>query len=133
MQASAERAIEIEHQLEPEEPIDAGRNQHVGSCRRERARGRGQRTDQAIMRERARAIVIGHVARQHGLLERHQHADVAGRGVHGADEHHHQQRHDVRHIGQQQAGRRHDQRADQKKAAQIARGCKQAYREREGG
>ena len=117
-----EHAIATKHQLERRDPADAGIHEHIGHGGAERTRRARHGADQAIAREHSRAVAVGHVARQHGLLERHQHADVAARRIDGADEgdgDDQQQIFDVEHD----AGRRHQHGAGNQQVAQlIARG-----------
>ena len=74
--------------------------------------------------------MVCNAVRQHGLFQRHQHADVAGRRIHRADEHDRKDQRNVSGIRQRQAGRRHDQCADQEEATQIVAGREQAHRQR---
>jgi hypothetical protein len=113
-----EHAIEAEHQLESSDPADAGDHQHVGNGGAERAGRSRHGADQAVARKHPRAVAVGHITRQHGLLERHQHADVAARWIDGADEgddDDQQQIFDVEHD----AGRRHQHGAGYQQVAQF--------------
>ena len=57
-----------------------------GTAAAKRAGRHRERADQAVAREGARALLVGDAVRQHGVLERHQHAEVAGRRIDRADE-----------------------------------------------
>ena len=56
--------------------------------------------------------------RQHGVLQRQEHADVAARRVDGANQRHQQQRPEALHGHQRGAGARHQQRGGQQQGAQ---------------
>ena len=115
----AERRIGVEHQLERADPVDAERAGKIRQCGGERA-GRGrQRADQAVAGEGARALLVGDAVRQHGVLQRHQHAEVAGRRIDGADERHQRDQDDVLEVGESQPRQHHQQRAAEQERAQV--------------
>ena len=92
--------------------VECRRHQQVGRGGGERAGGGRERADQAVARERARAVGVGDAARQHRVLERHQHAGVAGLRIDGADERHQQHEGDVLDLREHDPGRDHQRGAE---------------------
>ncbi len=95
------------------------RHQQVGRGGGERAGGGRQRAGQAVAGEGAGAVGVGDAARQHGMLQRHQHAGIAGLRIDGADERDQKNERDVRDIGEDDPGRHHQGGAGEQHVAQI--------------
>ena len=95
------------------------RGQKVRHRGRERAGSARERADQAVAGEGARAVAIGDALRQHGVLERHQHAEIAGRRIDRAEESDEQDERDVLEAGKSEPGRDHQAGAGDQQRAQV--------------
>ena len=95
------------------------RNQEIGQRRRERARRGAERADQAVACKHLRAALVGRALRQHRVLERHQHAEIAAGRVDGADKGDQRNQDEMLDAGKRKAGRRHQARAEDQQRAQI--------------
>ena len=85
----------LPHEAECGELRAAGGDKKIRQRGRERAGGGAQRADQAVAREHLRAALVAGAMRQHGMFERHQHAEIAARRIDGADERDHRDQHKV--------------------------------------
>ena len=104
--------------------------QQVGRRRRERAGCGRECAGEAVMRERRGARLIRHGAGDHRVLERHQQPEVAGRGVHGADEGDQEHERDVLDLREGEPARRHQDGAEQEQVAQVVARAEEPDRER---
>ncbi len=105
-----ECSIDVEHRLHSADFGHPHRDQQVrqGGC--QRASRDRQRTDQAVARENTGPFVVGDLLRERSLLERHVHADVAGRRVDGAEESDCGDQGEMLKTGKGDAGHNHQQR-----------------------
>jgi hypothetical protein len=95
------------------------RNQKIRQGCRKRAGGGAERPDQAVARKHVGPAVVGGALRQHRVFERHQHAEIAARGVDGADERHKHDQNEMLHARKCKAGRRHQTCAKDQERAQV--------------
>ncbi len=123
--------VEAEHEPESAELADPGPRDEIRQRRREGAGRHRERADQAVAREGVRSRLVGHAVRQHGVLERDQHAEVAGRRIDGSDEG--DQRNDGEVLGQRKGrpGARHQDGAAQQQVAQVVARRNEADGERQ--
>ena len=115
----AERGIGIEHRAEGGDRRGAMRCQEIRHRGGERSRGRAKRADQAVAREDLRPALVGRVLRQHGMLQRHEHAEIAAGRIDGADEGDQRDQEKMLDIRECQSRRRHQARAEDQQRAQI--------------
>ena len=114
-----ERSIRIKHQAERAERGAAVRNQEIRQGCRKRAGGGAERPDQAVARKHLGPAVVGRALRQHRVLERNQHAEIAAGGVDGADERDERDQDEVLHGRKRKAGGGHQTCAKDQERAQI--------------
>jgi len=126
-------SVDIEHELEREDLFHSERGQSVGRCRGQRTRCDRERADEAVAREDARALPVGHAPRHRGLFQRDMHADVSGRRIDRADEGDERDEDEMRGGGEGYSGRDHQPGARQEKRAQITTRSNQSDCEREHG
>ena len=115
----AEQGVEHEHRLDGRQLVDPCGRQILRRGRSERAEGGAQGTDQTVAREHSGAAAIGHLAAEHRVLQRHEHADASGRGIDRARERDDQQQGKVVDDGESDAGRDHQARAGEQQPLPI--------------
>ena len=112
-----------EHEAQRVELGYAGRRQDLGESRRQRTQGRTAHADEGVACKEESARLALRRRRQPGVLQRQEHADVAGAGVHRADEGDDQQRPEranaphAAEAGQHETGRGHQSGSSQQQAA----------------
>ena len=108
----ADRGIGIEHQAERGEHRTPAGDKQIGQRRRQRACRRAERADQAVTREHLGAALIGSAMREHGMLERHQHAEIAAGRIDGADKGDQHDQDEMLDTRERNSGGRHQARAE---------------------
>ena len=88
-------AVEHEHRLQRGDRHASGPRRDLGQPRRQRADRADQRADEAVAREDRGALAVVDDVREHRLLERQEHADVAARWIERADDGDEQQRPEI--------------------------------------
>ena len=79
-----EQRVQHEHEFDRSQLLAAGGGKEIRRSSNERAQSPGQSADEAVAREHSRSIGGRHVAREDGMLQRHEHADAAARRIDGA-------------------------------------------------
>jgi hypothetical protein len=79
--------------------------------------------NQTVAGKCASPFLIRDPSRQHGVFERHQYAEISGRGIHGANERHQCDQHKIFEIWKRETGTGHQDRAAQQQIAEIISGC----------
>src|ERR1017187_9195512 len=80
---------------------------------------------QAVARECVRPLMVGDAVRQHGMLERHQHAKVAGRRIDRAGKSYNRDEREMIEIRKRKTGGGHQDRAAQKQITQVVPRCEE--------
>ncbi len=114
-----ERRIRVKHQPERAESRVSSRNEQIGQRRRERACRGGERANQAVAGKDLRAAFVRAAVCQHGVFERHQHAEIAAGWVDGADEGDQHDQNKMLGARKCHTGRRHQAGAEHQQRAQI--------------
>ena len=114
-----QRRIGVEHQLECAHLADAGKLKKIRHCRSQCTGRHGKRADQAVAREGSGSLLVSHTVRQHGVLDRHQHAEIAGRRIHRTDERHQRDERKLLDVWERQSRACHKACAYQQQGPQI--------------